>query len=58
MNDQASFAGTAARTPVGELQSGQAVDGPYCCSEKTTATDRNGKTPPKTPSASPSATSS
>lgn len=45
MTDQASFPGTqAARTPVSELQSGQSVEGPYCCSEKTAATDRNGKT--------------
>jgi len=44
MTDQASFAGAAgARVPIAELQSGQAVDGAYACSEKTTATDRNGK---------------
>jgi 3'-5' exoribonuclease len=44
VNDQASFPGTtAARCDIGGLQSGQAVDGAYACSEKTTATDRNGK---------------
>jgi 3'-5' exoribonuclease len=44
MDDQVSFAGvTAAHTPITELQSGQAVDGAYACSEKTAATDRNGK---------------
>ena len=44
MNDQASFPGTtAARCDINGLQSGQAVDGAYACSEKTAATDRNGK---------------
>ena len=44
MNDQASFPGAAgARVPVAELKSGQTVDGVYACSEKTAATDRNGK---------------
>ena len=44
MDHQASFAGTTStRTPISELQSGQAVDGVYACSEKTAATDRNGK---------------
>ena len=32
------------RTPIVELQSGQTVDTYFTCSEKTTATDRNGKT--------------
>ena len=44
MTDQPTIPGTVdERVPVSELKSGQAVDGPYCCSEKTTATDRNGK---------------
>ena len=44
MNDQVSLPGTtAARCDISGLQSGQAVDGAYACSEKTTATDRNGK---------------
>jgi 3'-5' exoribonuclease len=44
MNDQPSFPDAAgARTPIAELQSGQAVEGAYACSEKTNATDRNGK---------------
>ena len=44
MTEQASFPGAAgARVPIAELQSGQAVDGAYACSEKTAATDRNGK---------------
>ena len=44
MTEQASFPGAAgARVPIGELKSGQAVDGAYACSEKTAATDRNGK---------------
>ncbi|HTX69724.1 MAG TPA: HD domain-containing protein [Thermoleophilia bacterium] len=44
MDDQVSFAGvTATHTPITELQNGQAVDGVYACSEKTAATDRNGK---------------
>jgi len=34
----------AARTPIAELQSGQTVDGYYTCSDRTAATDRNGKT--------------
>ena len=33
-----------ARIPITELQSGQTVDSYYTCSDKTTATDRNGKT--------------
>jgi 3'-5' exoribonuclease len=32
------------RVPIAELESGQAVDTYFTCSEKTTATDRNGKT--------------
>lgn len=44
MTDQASFPGApSARSAIADLQSGQAVDGAYTCSEKTTATDRNGK---------------
>jgi 3'-5' exoribonuclease len=44
MNDQASFPGAAgARVPIADLESGQTLDGAYACSEKTTATDRNGK---------------
>ena len=44
MNVQTSLPGAAgARSPIAELQSGQAVEGAYACSEKTTATDRNGK---------------
>lgn len=34
----------ADRTPIAELQSGQTVDGYYTCSDRTAATDRNGKT--------------
>lgn len=43
MSDQTSLPGTDARTPISEFKSGQTVDGPYCCSEKTNAVDRNGK---------------
>ena len=44
MTDQASFPGApGARIAIADLESGQAVDGAYACSEKTTATDRNGK---------------
>jgi len=44
VNDQASIPGTAdGRCAIITLESGQAVDGAYACSEKTTATDRNGK---------------
>jgi 3'-5' exoribonuclease len=44
VNDQVSIPGTAtARCDINELESGQAVDGAYACSEKATATDRNGK---------------
>jgi 3'-5' exoribonuclease len=44
VNDQVSFPGTTtARCDINALQSGQAVDGAYACSEKTAATDRNGK---------------
>jgi 3'-5' exoribonuclease len=44
MENQVSFAGVAAtHTPITDLQSGQTVDGAYACSEKTAATDRNGK---------------
>jgi 3'-5' exoribonuclease len=44
MNDQVSFPGAAgARVCIADLKSGQTVDGVYACSEKTAATDRNGK---------------
>jgi 3'-5' exoribonuclease len=44
MTDQASFPGAAgARISISDLKSGQTVDGAYACSEKTAATDRNGK---------------
>jgi len=44
MTEQTSLPGAAgARVPIAELKSGQAVDGAYACSEKTAATDRNGK---------------
>ncbi len=43
MTEQTSLPGAAARIPIAELESGQAVAGAYACSEKTTATDRNGK---------------
>ena len=44
MSDQTCIPGTAdARTPICELKSGQSVEGPYCCSDKIAATDRNGK---------------
>ncbi len=45
MDDQATLAvgAVATRTPIAELKSGQTVDGAYACSEKTAATDRNGK---------------
>jgi 3'-5' exoribonuclease len=44
VNDQVSFPGTpAAHSAINSLQSGQVVEGAYACSEKTTATDRNGK---------------
>lgn len=43
MNDQPSIPGTAERCAIIELESGQTVNGAYACSEKTTATDRNGK---------------
>jgi len=44
VNDQVSFPGTAdSRCAIIRLESGQAVDGAYACSEKTAATDRNGK---------------
>lgn len=44
MIEQTSLPGaTEARVPIAELVSGQAVDGVYACSEKTAATDRNGK---------------
>jgi 3'-5' exoribonuclease len=43
MPEQSSGFATAPRVPINELQSGQTVDGYYTCSEKTTATDRNGK---------------
>ena len=44
MTDQTCIPGTTdARIPICELKSGQAVEGPYCCSDKIAATDRNGK---------------
>ncbi|MDI9599718.1 MAG: HD domain-containing protein [Acidobacteriota bacterium] len=44
MDHQTSIPGAVAqRTPVADLKSGQPVEGAYCCSEKTNATDRNGK---------------
>ncbi len=43
MTEQTSLPGAAARIPIAELESGQAVAGAYACSEMTAATDRNGK---------------
>ncbi len=44
MTEQASFPGAAgARTCIADLHSGQTIDCVYACSEKTAATDRNGK---------------
>jgi 3'-5' exoribonuclease len=43
MPEQISGFAAAPRVPVADLQSGQTVDGYYTCSEKTAATDRNGK---------------
>jgi len=44
MSSQASFPhGSNARVAIAQLESGQLVDGAYACSEKTAATDRNGK---------------
>ena len=43
MTDQASIPGATPRIAVVDLESGQAVDSVYACSELTTATDRNGK---------------
>lgn len=44
MTDQTSFPpAQVTRTAIADLQSGQTVEGAYTCSEKTTATDRNGK---------------
>ena len=44
MDDQACIpGGSATRTSIADLKSGQPVDGAYACSETTAATDRNGK---------------
>ncbi len=44
LNDLSGLAAAMPRTPIAELESGQAVDTFFTCSEKITATDRNGKT--------------
>jgi len=44
INELSGLAAAMPRTPIAELESGQAVDTYFTCSEKTTATDRNGKT--------------
>jgi 3'-5' exoribonuclease len=44
ITDLSGLAAALPRTPIAELQSGQAVDTYFTCSEKTAATDRNGKT--------------
>ena len=44
LNDLSGLAAAMPRVPIAELQSGQAVDTYFTCSEKTTASDRNGKT--------------
>ena len=44
INELSGLAAAMPRTPIAELQNGQAVDTYFTCSEKTTATDRNGKT--------------
>jgi len=44
INELSGLAAAMPRTPIAELQNGQAVDTYFACSEKTTATDRNGKT--------------
>ena len=44
ITELSGLAAAMPRTPIAELESGQAVDTYFTCSEKTTATDRNGKT--------------
>src|SRR5665647_1070977 len=44
INELSGLAAAMPRTPIAELENGQAVDTYFTCSEKTTATDRNGKT--------------
>ena len=44
ITELSGLAAAMPRTPITELESGQAVDTYFTCSEKTTATDRNGKT--------------
>lgn len=44
LNDLSGLAAALPRIPIAELQSGQAVDTYFTCSELTSATDRNGKT--------------
>ena len=44
INELSGLAAAMPRVPIAELESGQAVDTYFTCSEKTTATDRNGKT--------------
>jgi 3'-5' exoribonuclease len=44
INELSGLAAAMPRTPITELESGQAVDTYFTCSEKTMATDRNGKT--------------
>jgi len=44
LNDLSGLAAALPRVPITELESGQAVDTYFTCSEKTAATDRNGKT--------------
>src|SRR5512137_3192856 len=44
LTDLSGLAAAMPRVPIAELQSGQAVDTYFTCSEITAATDRNGKT--------------
>ena len=44
ITELSGLAAAMPRTPITELESGQAVDTYFTCSEKTMATDRNGKT--------------
>jgi len=44
ITELSGLAAAMPRTPIAELESGQAVDTYFTCSEKTIATDRNGKT--------------
>jgi 3'-5' exoribonuclease len=44
LNDLRGLAAAMPRVPIAELESGQAVDTYFTCSELTAATDRNGKT--------------